>query len=211
MKMRLLFAAVLTAVLLTGCTPADTPTAVTGAIETSAGQSAAMPETTEQPLPDAGACMAVSSSGITDGVIDPEYGNKGICEKRVPVVSLPLDITGAPEGTVCFAVYMDDEDSLPLCGYRWVHWMGVNITQMSLPPDFSRLTDNAVQGTNDYGTVGYAGPAPPDKSHTYVIKVYALNAELKLSQGFSKGEFEKAIEGHVLETAVLEGLYRKQI
>ena len=28
----------------------------------------------------------------------------------------------------------------------------------------------------DFGEVGYGGPAPPDKRHTYVFKLYALDS-----------------------------------
>lgn len=155
--------------------------------------------------------MTVISSGITDGVIDPAYGKNGeVQENGVPALSLPLEITGAPEGTVCFAVYMDDPDAKPLCGYRWVHWMAAGIETGSLLEDFSRTAGNSVvQGKNDNGTVGYAGPQPPDKDHTYVITVYALDAVPDLVQGFSKEEFFTAIDGHVLAAATLEGIYRK--
>lgn len=155
--------------------------------------------------------MTVISSGVTDGYIDAAYGANGTEKKTgIPVLSLPLEITGAPEGTVCFAVYMDDPDAKPLCGYNWVHWMAANISQSSIPEDFSRTAqDNAVQGKNDSGTIGYAGPTPPDKDHAYIITVYALDARLALSDGFSKAEFTEAIQGHVLASATLEGIYKK--
>ena len=155
--------------------------------------------------------MTVTSIGIANGYIDPAYGANGDTkENDIPVLSLPLEISGAPEGTVCYAVYMDDPDAKPLCGYNWVHWMAVDIAQSSIPEDFSRTAQGiAVQGTNDNGTVGYAGPAPPDRDHSYVITVYALDAELALSEGFSKTEFTEAIQGHVLASATLEGIYKK--
>ena len=36
----------------------------------------------------------------------------------------------------------------------------------------------------DFGEVGYGGPAPPDKRHTYVFKLYALDTELDLERRF---------------------------
>jgi Raf kinase inhibitor-like YbhB/YbcL family protein len=146
--------------------------------------------------------MAAQSSGIKDGVIDAKYGHS--------LLSLPIEITGAPEGTVCFALYMDDPDAVPVCGYRFVHWMAVNIKDSALPEDFSRQAgDKAVHGKNDMGDLGYGGPAPPDKDHTYEITVYALDSELTLSEGFSKDDFSAAVEGHTLAKVTLSGLYKK--
>ena len=63
------------------------------------------------------------------------------------------------------------------------------------------------QGTTDFGEVGYGGPAPPDKRHTYVFKLYALDSELDLPDKSTKADVEKAMEGHIIEQATLEGTY----
>jgi Raf kinase inhibitor-like YbhB/YbcL family protein len=192
-----------------GNTPSGSAEVQTSAAQTSEGMSAsvtASESAVQTPAVPSAAVMSVASSGIVNGVIDPIYGGNG-----QPKLSLPLEITGAPEGTVCFAVYMDDPDAVPVCGFRWVHWMAVNIEAGSIPEDFSRTAgDAAVQGANDGGTVGYAGPQPPDKDHTYVITVYALDAALSLTGGFTKEDFASAVEEHVLASAVIEGIYKKQ-
>ena len=59
----------------------------------------------------------------------------------------------------------------------------------------------------DFGEVGYGGPAPPDKRHTYVFKLYALDSWLDLPKGSTKSELEKAMEGHIIEQATLTGTY----
>ena len=59
----------------------------------------------------------------------------------------------------------------------------------------------------DFGEVGYGGPAPPDKRHTYVFKLYALDSILDLPEGSTKSELEKAMEGHIIEQATLTGTY----
>jgi Raf kinase inhibitor-like YbhB/YbcL family protein len=155
--------------------------------------------------------MIIKSSGISDGVIDPKYGKNGdVQENGIPTLSIPLEIENAPEGTVCFAIYMDDPDAKPLAGYNWVHWTAVNIPESSMPENYSKDgAKSIVQGTTDYGTVGYGGPAPPDKDHTYVIVVYALDATVDLEDGFDKTAFYDAIEGHVLTSATLEAVYKK--
>ena len=71
------------------------------------------------------------------------------------------------------------------------------------------------QGTTDFGEVGYGGPAPPDKRHTYVFKLYALdiftdsagNSLLDVEHGASKADVEKAMEGHIIEQTQLTGTY----
>ncbi|PBO83928.1 MAG: hypothetical protein COB91_01135, partial [Nitrosopumilales archaeon] len=49
--------------------------------------------------------------------------------------------------------------------------------------------------------------APPDKTHTYVFKLYALDTELDLPQKSTKADVENAMEGHILEQTILEGTY----
>ena len=56
----------------------------------------------------------------------------------------------------------------------------------------------------------YGGPAPPDKRHTYVFKLYALIAhelDLPFFWNSTKADVEKAMEGHILEQATLTGTY----
>jgi len=208
---KLIFCIVTAALLFTGCAPGagTTPSeASSGQASQPAGVVSEQPPPTES-VPAASAAepafetkMSVASSGITDGVIDPKYGHSAL--------SLPLEISGAPKGTVCFAIYMDDPDAVPVCGYRFVHWMAVNISASDIPEDFSRQAgESAVQGKNDFGKTGYGGPAPPDKDHTYEITVFALDAELSLSEGFTREEFAAAVSGHTLSTATLKGLYKK--
>ncbi|MGE5495067.1 MAG: YbhB/YbcL family Raf kinase inhibitor-like protein [Burkholderiales bacterium] len=216
---KVIICAVLAALLLVGCAPAKNDNQ--GNAETSQPPKASVEsKLTEQPAGDSTAAaehpidtasaaaerpeieMTVTSSGITDGVIDQKYGHSEL--------SLPLSIEGAPEDTACFAIYMDDPDAVPVCGYRFVHWMAVNISASDIPEDFSRQAgETTVQGKNDFGKTGYGGPAPPDKDHTYEITVFALDAELSLSEGFTKEEFTAAVSGHTLSTVTLKGLYKK--
>jgi hypothetical protein len=219
--MKRIFIGALAAMLMlaAGCTASSNPPSGTEASLSDAGTPAAQKEDAvietgtpaAQTTRDTEEEMTITSGGIAGGYMSPAYGANGsVKEGKIPVLSLPLEISNAPEGTACFAVYMDDPDAVPLCGYRWVHWMAVNITVHSIPEDFSRTAGSgAVQGKNDSGTAGYAGPMPPDKDHTYAITVYALDAALELPEGFSKTEFAAAIEGHVLSSAMLEGIYKK--
>ena len=113
----------------------------------------------------------------------------------------PLTINGIPEGTKSLALIMDDPDAMGAVGKVWVHWVVWNIN-----PDTKRFND-ALEGMTDFGEVGYGGPAPPDKRHTYVFKLYALDTKLDLSNESTKADLEKAMEGHIIEQTQLTGTY----
>ena len=115
----------------------------------------------------------------------------------------PLTINGIPEGTKSLALIMDDPDAMGAVGKVWVHWVVWNIN-----PDTKRFND-ALEGMTDFGEVGYGGPAPPDKRHTYVFKLYALDTKLDLSNESTKADLEKAMEGHIIEQATLTGTYAR--
>lgn len=63
------------------------------------------------------------------------------------------------------------------------------------------MADQMIQGTNDFGTIGYGGPTPSDKTHTYIITVYALDIMVDLQNGFTKEAFDTAIEDHIIAEA----------
>ena len=98
----------------------------------------------------------------------------------------------------CIALIMDDPDAMAAVGKVWVHWIFYNNDPDTFTP---------VSGKNDFGEIGYGGPAPPDKRHTYVFKTYALDSSLHLKRGFSKQELEDAMKGHILAEAKLTGTF----
>ena len=113
----------------------------------------------------------------------------------------PLTINGIPEGTKSLALIMDDPDAMGAVGKVWVHWVVWNIN-----PDTKRFND-ALEGMTDFGEQGYGGPTPPDKRHTYVFKLYALDSMLEIPNESSKTDVEKAMEGHIIEQTQLTGTY----
>ena len=68
-----------------------------------------------------------------------------------------------------------------------------------------------VQGKNDYGEIGWGGPAPPrgHGTHHYSFRLYALDGKLELPPGATKAQLEAAMKGHVLAEAKLTGTYRR--
>ena len=143
--------------------------------------------------------LKLTSSAFSDGgEIPREYGYKN--GNREP----QLTIGGTPEGTKSLALIMDDPDAMEAVGKVWVHWVAWNMA----PTNTELENLDKAEGMTDFGEVGYGGPAPPDKRHTYVFKLYALDDELGLSNDdVTKADVEKAMEGHIVDQATLTGTY----
>jgi Raf kinase inhibitor-like YbhB/YbcL family protein len=156
------------------------------------------------------ASLTVTSSGINRGRIADAYGAKGRTDDGVPTLSLPLSVRGAPAGTKYYAVLMTDPDAKPVGGKVFRHWQAVNLPSGKIAKDASRkLAKKISQGVNDYGTVGYGGPNPPDKTHTYVITVYALKDKIDLDNGFdlSIAKFKAKLKRATLAKKTIRGTY----
>jgi len=123
--------------------------------------------------------------------------------------SPPLRWRGGPPETTAYALIVYDPDAP---GGIFYHWLLYNI-----PPELTGLpegvpaeaeTPYGLQGVNDYGRLGYGGPAPPPGSrHRYVFLLLALDRKLELAAGATAGEVLRACKGHVIGYAVLLGYY----
>ena len=122
-------------------------------------------------------------------------------------ISPSLTIAKVPEDAQSLALVMDDPDAMAPAGKVWVHWLLWNVDPSTTKIPEGSIPDGAVQGKTDFGKIGYGGPAPPDKRHTYVFKLYALDTTLNLKEGSPKKKLEAAIKGHVLAEATLTGTY----
>ena len=141
--------------------------------------------------------LQLTTPAFSDGdEIPRECGYKN--GNKIP----PLTVSGVPEGTKSLALIMDDPDAMGAVGKVWVHWVAWNID-----PITTELENLTTEGMTDFGEVGYGGPAPPDKRHTYVFKLYALDCKLELTSESAKADVEKAMEGHIIEQATLTGTY----
>ncbi len=124
--------------------------------------------------------------------------------------SPPLKISGIPENTLSLVLIMDDPDAMGVVGKVWVHWVLWNIS-----PNTKEITENfipegSVEGKTDFDEIGYGGPAPPDKEHTYIFKLYALDMILDLEKGSTKANVEESMKNHILAKVKLEGKYAPQ-
>src|SRR5437762_6437024 len=84
----------------------------------------------------------------------------------------PLKWADPPAGTKSFALICEDPDAPRGTFTHWVMW--------NLPAEARELGEGAppggaIQGKNDFGKIGYGGPAPPPgKPHRYVFRLDAL-------------------------------------
>jgi Raf kinase inhibitor-like YbhB/YbcL family protein len=152
---------------------------------------------------------------ITSTAFQPNASipSKYTCEDRD--ISPPLTWSGAPRATKTFALIVDDPDAPdPAKPQRvYVHWVLYNIpaTTIALPENASKkgLPKGAVQGKNDWGKAEYGGPCPPIGRHRYFFKLYALDIVLSGLSAPTKGDLERVMKGHVLDSAELIGTYQK--
>ena len=147
--------------------------------------------------------MQLTSSGFSDGDEMPiELGYKNGNETPA------LSINGIPEGTKSLALIMDDPDAMGAVGKVWVHWVVWNIDTTKEFITGNPQESGFVEGMTDFGEVGYGGPAPPDKRHTYVFKLYALDSNLEtFPYNETKGDLLEVMEGHIIEQTQLTGTY----
>ena len=128
----------------------------------------------------------------------------------VRIKSPPLHWSEPPEGTQSLALICDDPDA-PVG--TWVHWVLFNLPAETREleeglPTTETLSNGAKQGKNDFGKIGYGGPAPPKgKPHRYFFKLYALDKAVDLSPGATKAKLVEAMKGHILAEGQLVGKY----
>ncbi|MDH7602220.1 MAG: YbhB/YbcL family Raf kinase inhibitor-like protein [Armatimonadota bacterium] len=151
--------------------------------------------------------LTVTSSAFKDGGMIPrKYTADGAN------VSPPLAISGIPTAAKSLAIICDDPDAPR---GTFVHWVLFNWPSgsKSIPenvPTKERLPNGAIQGKNDFGKIGYGGPAPPYGVHRYYFKAYALDKMLDLKPGITKRQLEDAMKGHILAQGHIMGRYGRK-
>ena len=163
---------------------------------------------TEEPADDDGqevAALTVTSSAFGDGdAIPSTYTCDG------DDISPPLAWDGVPSDAVGLVLILDDPDAP---GGTWVHWVVYDIpaTTTDLPEAASSgsLPAGAGEGLNGWGEAGYGGPCPPEGSHRYYFRLYALDVELDGLQEPARADVEAAMQGHVVAEGELMGTYER--
>jgi Raf kinase inhibitor-like YbhB/YbcL family protein len=150
--------------------------------------------------------MTIETPAFDDGEPVPE---RFTCDGDN--LSPALSWGGAPDGVETFALIVDDPDAQGI----YAHWVvygipgDVDSVDEGAGIDAVRLENDARQGVNESGNLGYTGPCPPPETaaHHYDFTVYALDAALELAGGISREALLGQMEGHILAQAKVTGTY----
>lgn len=149
---------------------------------------------------------------LENGFLPDKYAKRAtVKEAGSPVISFPFELTDLPAEAKYLAWSLVDYDSIPVCGFAWIHWVVSDVpVTTAIPEDFSRQYAGP-QGYNSTVSkllnepaevhAGYIGPTPPDKDHDYTLRVYALSDKLNLPAPYYYNEFLRALKGKVLDEA----------
>ena len=155
---------------------------------------------------------SASASAQTLTISSPEFkagGNipsKFTCDAGRTAPNPSLAFGGIPAKTQSLALIVDDPDvpKTMIPSGEFVHWL-----VWDLAADAKGIAEGAGSGgINGMGRPGYMGPCPPDKSHRYFFKLYALDTKIT-APITNKAELLTAMEGHILQQAELIGNYER--
>lgn len=119
-------------------------------------------------------------------------------------INPPLSISGLPGNTKSLALITEDPDAVVGVFNHWVVW--------NIPPETNEISKGNEPGTRGKGSsgkLGYIGPCPPNGTHRYFFRIYALDTKLDLPEGSSKSDLQNAMSGYLIEQAILMGTYKK--
>jgi len=144
--------------------------------------------------------------------IKQEFNGFGCRGKNI---SPDLKWSDAPKGTKSFAILMYDKDAPT--GSGWWHW-----TVFNIPASAKGISSNAsnsellpkgtIEGTNDYGMVGFGGACPPKGHgfHSYVTTVYALDVEhLDINEKTNQAVVGYMINSHTIQKSSIISYYER--
>jgi Raf kinase inhibitor-like YbhB/YbcL family protein len=118
-------------------------------------------------------------------------------------VSPPLEWVGVPSEADELAITVVDPDAS-----NFVHWVVWGIEPTDARIEAGALPASAVAGPNQFGDLGWGGPAPPaGDEHTYVFTVHALSRAPGIDETTTAVEALQAIDGVTMATAELRGQF----
>lgn len=146
----------------------------------------------------------------------PAFGNGGYIPEKYTRdkenVSPPLIFSNIPRKAKSL-VLMVDSPEFPSHDphHGWIHWLVWNISPDTLSIEENTVPAGAHVSENDFLHHAYQGPCPPAVGvHRYQFKLYALDEKLKLPASADSSSVRRAIKKHMIEHAVLIGLYRRK-
>ncbi|HLG54194.1 MAG TPA: YbhB/YbcL family Raf kinase inhibitor-like protein [Vicinamibacterales bacterium] len=149
--------------------------------------------------------LLMQTDAFPDGGIVPQkFAGRG-------GVQPGFKFSGAPEGTVSYAIIFHDID-VAIGGNTGdvLHWIVWNIPAAAAGIPEGSVPAGAVQGANIAGQNAYFGPgAPPGpRYHHYVFELYALNSTLDLPATAGRDDLLKAMAGKITAKAAYVGRFR---
>ncbi|MCR4328567.1 MAG: YbhB/YbcL family Raf kinase inhibitor-like protein [Patescibacteria group bacterium] len=146
-------------------------------------------------------------------IISPSFKNGEPIPKKFTCdgwdINPELQLHNVPASAATLALIMDDPDAIG--GKTFVHWIVWNIKPETEYIKEESKPSGSVEGLNSANQIGYIGPCPPEGTpHRYFFKIYALDVRFDITQGSMRDEFERVIQGHVLEEAEVMGTYVRE-
>lgn len=144
----------------------------------------------------------------------PSFENEGFIPRKFSCeggdINPELQIQNVPDGALSLALIVHDPDA-PMPG-GFTHWVIWNIDPATTLIKEESVPPGAVEGANGAGKSGYRGPCPPTGHgvHHYHFRLYALDASLELPAATKVDDLETDIEKHLIDSADLVGLYRRE-
>lgn len=152
--------------------------------------------------------MQISSPAFSDrGFIPVKYTQEG------ENISPPLVITDVPEVAKSLVLLVEDPDAPDPDNPKltFTHWIVYNLppvsTELAAGEDVCKIPGTE-EGMNDRGTQGYIGPRPPIGTHRYFFKLFALNIQLSFDRPPQRKELLNQMDGYVVASAEIVGLYK---
>ena len=157
------------------------------------------------------ATLRVTSTAFRDGATIPASFT---CDAKGGADTAPspaLAWIGAPATAQAMAIVVVDPDA-----NNFVHWLAANVSPGSggsgfLAQGASGTEAAGVEGRTSAGTNGWTPPCPPkgDGKHRYEVTVYGLSGPLSVEAGFSLSDLRAAMDGKVVATGTIIGLYAR--
>ena len=146
--------------------------------------------------------MQIESSQFKNG---GEIPSKFTCDGLG--INPDLSFKDVPIEAKSLALIVDDPDAP---SGTWDHWVIWNIA-----PDTKEILENstptgAVVGQNSWPTQKYGAPCPPNGTHRYFFKLFALDIMLNIPQTSGSSELTNAMQSHILAQAELVGKYSRK-
>lgn len=121
-------------------------------------------------------------------------------------VNPPLTFSLIPENAKSLVLIVDDPDAPT---GTFVHWVLFNISPTTTVIKEGNVPPGVESGKNSAGSTAFVGACPPNGTHRYFFKLYALDTLLSLPKNADKKTVEDAMQSHILESAELIGLYSR--